>query len=536
MPIDRTACSQAVFAAGCFLGLACAASAQSTPAVVLQPSTLKTLGTVDRRFQSYNIEMVEVTGGRFWKPYAVVDAERAAKPETKAPAGNQPIGIDPSLFWYRPPIDLTNARLRQMAAALGPAYVPVSGTWQNTTYFQDSDAPAPAPASPPAGFNGVLTRAEWKGVLDFAKAVDAGVVTSLAVSAGTRGPDGVWTSDQAARLLVYTKAAGSRIAAIEYMNEPTMATIGGAPRGYDAKAYARDVAVFTPFLRRVSPGTVILGPGSVGEGSDLMPAGMLQLKTEDMLAATGPVSDVISYHFYGGVSSRCTGPMGAAQGTSAEKALSDDWLNRNLLSEEFYAKLRDRFEPGKPIWLTETGQTACGGDRWASTFLDSFRYLNQLGALAQRGVQVVAHNTLAASDYALLNPDFTPRPNYWSALLWHQLMGTTVLDPGVAPLPAVHVYAHCLGGTPGGVSLLVINASRAASYALTVPKGGERYTLTAAELTSAAVLLNRHALKLNADDTLPTLHGEKTAAGAISFAPASITFLALPRAGNAGCR
>jgi hypothetical protein len=27
------------------------------------------LGTVDERFQSYNVEMLEVTGGRFWKPY-----------------------------------------------------------------------------------------------------------------------------------------------------------------------------------------------------------------------------------------------------------------------------------------------------------------------------------------------------------------------------------------------------------------------------------------------------------------------------------
>ena len=30
------------------------------------------VGTVDERFQSYNIEAVEVTGGRFWKPYASV--------------------------------------------------------------------------------------------------------------------------------------------------------------------------------------------------------------------------------------------------------------------------------------------------------------------------------------------------------------------------------------------------------------------------------------------------------------------------------
>ena len=27
------------------------------------------IGAVSERYQSYNVEMVEVTGGRFWKPY-----------------------------------------------------------------------------------------------------------------------------------------------------------------------------------------------------------------------------------------------------------------------------------------------------------------------------------------------------------------------------------------------------------------------------------------------------------------------------------
>ena len=35
----------------------------------LAPASMARIGTVDERFQSYNIEMVEVTGGRFWKPY-----------------------------------------------------------------------------------------------------------------------------------------------------------------------------------------------------------------------------------------------------------------------------------------------------------------------------------------------------------------------------------------------------------------------------------------------------------------------------------
>lgn len=94
---------------------------------------------VSDRFQSYNVEMVEVTGGRFWKPYDEVDAQRASAPQ----GGNQPTGVDPSLLQYRPAIDLASAKLRKLAAALGPAYVRVSGTWQNTTYFHNSDVPAP---------------------------------------------------------------------------------------------------------------------------------------------------------------------------------------------------------------------------------------------------------------------------------------------------------------------------------------------------------------------------------------------------------
>lgn len=42
----------------------------------------------------------------------------------------------------------------------------ISGTWANTVYFHDADTPASA--SPPQGLQGVLTRPQWKGVIDFA--------------------------------------------------------------------------------------------------------------------------------------------------------------------------------------------------------------------------------------------------------------------------------------------------------------------------------------------------------------------------------
>ncbi len=67
----------------------------------------------------------------------------------------------------------------------------VSGTWANSTYFYDADGPAPK--TPPNGFGGVLTRAEWKGVLDFARIADAKIISSVAISPGVR--DARWSMD-----------------------------------------------------------------------------------------------------------------------------------------------------------------------------------------------------------------------------------------------------------------------------------------------------------------------------------------------------
>ncbi len=174
--------------------------------ITLAPATMPRIANVDERYQSYNVEMLEVTGGKFWKPYA---AKSAAMPKPNATgnaavAGVTPAGMNPDMYEYRPPIDLTNARWIKLAAALAPAYVRVSGTWANTSYFPESDD---APSSPPAGFDGVLTRQQWKGVVDFAHAVKAGIVTSFAISPGTRDANGAWTPVQAHRFLDYTGPA-----------------------------------------------------------------------------------------------------------------------------------------------------------------------------------------------------------------------------------------------------------------------------------------------------------------------------------------
>lgn len=500
-------------------------------AVAIDPGKMSSLGSIDERFQSYNIEMVEVTGGRFWKPYS----SQATNVPSSAKPGSAPSGLDPNFFEYRPPIDLANSRLRKLAAALGPAYVRVSGTWANSVYFHDSDEPAPA--SPPAGFNGVLTQRQWKGVVDFAQAVNGEIVTSFATSAGTRDANGVWTPEQARKFLAYTKSVGGRIEAAEFMNEPNLAAIGGAPKGYDAAAYARDVAIFRPFLKQNSPETVLLGPGTVAENPNSPPApGGGRITSEDLLKATGPVFDVFSYHLYAAVSQRCA-KMSSAMQTTAANALSEEWLSRSEKIGAFYAGLRDHFDPGKPLWITETADAACGGNPWASTFLDTFRYLVQHGKLAQESVKVIMHNTLAASDYGLLDEKtFAPRPNYWAALLWRKLMGTTVLDPHMPQTENVYGFAQCLQGYSGGVALLIVNADQKRTFRATLSSESERYTLSAEKPEAKTVRLNETMLALGSHDDLPQLKGQRTRAGVASVAPASIAFFAIPGAANSACR
>src|ERR1700687_341958 len=500
--------------------------------VSLDPAKMPSIGTVDERFQSYNIEMVEVIGGRFWKPYE--STTNKSKPQEPAPQeGFTPAGIDPNLYQYRTPIDLSNPRLRKLAAALGPAYVRVSGTWANSVYFQNSENAAPANA--PSEFSGVLTREEWKGVIDFSHAVNAEIVTSVATGPGPRDAQGVWTSEQARELFEYTKSVGGRIAASEFMNEPTFAAMGGAPKRYDAASYGRDVEVFRSFLRKTAPDTLFLGPGSVGEGPFAIPMAGGVLKSEDLLHAAGPVFDVFSYHLYAAISQRCAS-MGASSQTTAAAALSQDWLSRPEKIGTFYSDLRDKFEPGKSLWITETADAACGGNPWASTFLDTFRYLVQHASLAQRGVKVIMHNTLASSDYGLLDENtYAPRPNYWAALLWRRLMGTTVLDPQISPTPNLYVYSHCLRNHRGGVTLLVINADRQRVHEITLPSDADRYTLTAKQLRDTLIELNGKTLQLNRDGDLPQFLGQSTRASQISFAPISITFLKIANADNSNC-
>ncbi|KPF86656.1 hypothetical protein [Novosphingobium sp. AAP93] len=502
-----------LLAATALVALTAASPAPSSAPLAL--GRLARVATVDARYQGYNIEMVEVTGGRFWAPYGGPADER---------------------YRQRPPIDLTDARLIALAKALGPSLLRVSGTWSNNTYLE---AEGEHLSAPPTGFVQVLTRDQWRNVVAFSKAVDAPIVTSFAVSNGTRGADGVWTPVQAQRLVDLTREAGGTIKAAEFFNEANMPSAAPQmPKGYSAANYGAEFRIFRDWARKAAPEMTILGVGGVGEAGLLknvpVPGDMgSHVSTDDMMKANPGSLDAVSYHFYGTVSQRC---KGLGIGTAAkEDALTARWLDLTVRDFDYYAALRDKYEPGKPMWNTETAQAACGGSPWASTFLDTFRYLNQNAALAQKGLQVILHNTLAASDYALIDRDtMTPRPNYWAALLWKRTMGTTVLASPRSPSPALRLYAQCLVGKPGGVAVMALNTGEAAQ-AFNLGGKAVAWVMTGQPVDTRSVLINGKAPALAPDLTFTGLEGLATAAK-VTLPGHAIAFYAVPGAANPACR
>ena len=502
-------------------------SSSEQKTLVINPSKMDSITEVDPRYQSYNVEMVEVVGGSFWKPYRLMDSLPAISDDSTYDVSKQ----NNQMYRKLSPIDLTGHRLLTLAKGLAPAYVRVSGTWANGIYFE-ADNQTNQPGKTPAGFVNVLTAKQWKGVLDFLTATDSKLVTSFTVSNGVRDKQGVWTPVEAQKILEFTKAHNGQIAAAELFNEPTMPTAGGQiSKNYNGQNYANDMAAFNKWAKAQAPGMLVLGPGSVGEGSptvSLQGMGMQILATDSMLSASPkPTFDVFSYHYYGAASVRMmrSGPFSI----KAAHALDADWLRKTDTVAAYYGSLRDKYEPGKPLWITETAQAAAGGDAYAATYLDCFRYLYQLGSLAEKGVKVIMHNTLAASEYSLTDQDtHLPKPNYWAAYLWAHLMGTTVLDAskGISQMPGVYVFAQSQKDVPNKKTLLILNTNKS-TLTINLPSMAKQYTLTSSELQGSNILLNGHILELGEDDALPEITGKDLKGGPHTLPAYSISFITL---------
>jgi hypothetical protein len=499
-------------------GLALAYGAPSQPPpqqlgpVQVQIVTERPLHELDRRFVSFALDTSQVLGGHFWSRAGRVDVGR----------GSDQVE----------PFDLARPRLRTLAQALAPAYLRIGGTEADHVYYSVTGE---APPEPSSGNELVLSAERWNTIGDFARAIGFELYFTINAGPRARAADGAWQPDNAAGLLAYAAARNDPLSVLELGNELNAYWfIHGLRQQPDGERYAKDLTSFRELVRRYFPRAKVAGPASaffpvVGEPT-AWSSGTLQ----DMLEHAGPALDVVSWHYYPQQSRRCP--------VATRRAAPGQLLNPVYLDEvERWAAhvegLRDRFARGAEVWLGETGNAQCGGEPGVSDrFEAGLWWLDQLGVLAERGQPVVVRQTLAGSNYGLIDDEtLEPTPDYYNTLLWKRLMGARVLEVRRSTdNPYLRVYAHCsadaAGGTSGNVTLLALNlhpTQPAELHLEDAPEHAILYELSSPSASSRELSLNGRPLLAN--DSLPALEGAPRTLGdePLQLAPTHYAFVQL---------
>ncbi len=499
--------------------------------VKLYPSELKQLHEQNPMLMSYNVEFAEVTGGTFWKAYT--PGQIAGTETFQVDLSKGMATILGEMMQVYAPINLYDEKLRKLTKALGTAWCRVSGTWATKTYY-DFDGEYPDGVVP-EGYLNKLTKEQWIGVLDFVRDCGLKLKISVANCPGLHSTEEPWPSHEAEKIFKFSKEYGVPILAAEFTNEPNMMEETGFPAGYKPEHYRRDADIFAKWLKENYPECLYVGPSTTGGDIDFGKSGGIeQLASyvcccDDLLGGTTVPVDVFSYHYYNGGSDRMAAVIPSSHWPS-EEAACEAYLDTAPNFARTYIPFRDKYCPGGEIWVTESGDAGGGGNTWASTYLDVIRTLNELGGFSRLTRGVIFHNTLASSDYGFLERIvFNPRPNYFAAKLWNDLMGTTVYESGEEIREGAHVYVQSYKADESKKCYLIINNSETEATTVEVPADGSIWVLAGKDGNKRATVmtLNGRDLVLGENNELPDLSGESVAAGKIELAPMTCTFLVI---------
>ncbi|KAJ0973844.1 hypothetical protein J5N97_015809 [Dioscorea zingiberensis] len=364
---------------------------------------------------------------------------------------------------------------------------------------------------------------------------------------------GDWNSSNARDFVEYTISKGYKVDSWEFGNELSGRGIGAR---VEAEQYGKDLVHFKAILDELSEKSqtrsLLLAPGGFFDK---------QWYSKLLRISGSGVVNAMTHHIYN------LGP-----GT-------DPHLTRKILDPQYLNRISDTYKdlehtiesqgPWASAWVGEAGGVPNnGGHLVSNTFINSFWYLDQLGMASKYKTKAYCRQTLIGGHYGLLDSDtFIPNPDYYSALLFHRLMGKKVLSVDFNGSPHLRAYAHCRKQKEG-VALLLINLSNNTEFKITVKneinvnlnagvhndKGysftdglkwavswigtasdgaqkREEYHLTteSGNLQSKTMLLNGTPLELTENGGIPPLTPSLVPVSSpIFIAPLSIAFIVLP--------
>ncbi|KAK7292182.1 hypothetical protein RIF29_07942 [Crotalaria pallida] len=472
-------------------------------------------------------------------------------------------------------LDLTHPLLSKAIQALKPLRIRIGGSLQDQVLYEVGNLKSPCHSFQKMkgglfGFSkGCLHMKRWDELNHFFNETGAIVTFGLNALRGRHKISqtvwgGDWDPTNAKDLINYTISKRYKIDSWEFGNELSGKGIGAS---VDAAQYGKD-------LKNVKQILQTLYHNSKFKPSLIAPGGFYQKEWFDKLlqvSGSGTI-DVLSHHIYN-------------LGPGSDEHLESKILDPERLSkvESIFSNLSEsiqKYGPWSSAWVGEAGGAYNSGGRYVSnTFVDSFWYLDQLGIASRYNTKVYCRQTLIGGNYGLLNTTtFTPNPDYYSALLWHQLMGKSVLAASSDVLsPFLRTYAHCSKGRDG-ITLLLINLSNQTHFILSVHdfesvssgkdedaknihvensffhhlkrtfswvgrKGSdvtsrEEYHLTPEDdnLRSQTMMLNGTPLELTNDGEIPTMVPvQSNVHSPIYVAPLSIAFIVYPNFDAPAC-
>ncbi|XP_076956535.1 heparanase-like protein 3 [Bidens hawaiensis] len=349
-------------------------------------------------------------------------------------------------------LDLDNKILFNAIKAFSPLKIRLGGTLQDKVIYQKINNQETCPdftknTSLMFGFtNGCLTMSRWDQLNIFFRNSGAKVVFGLnALSGRTIGLDGTaigsWDSSKAEALIRYTVNKGYIISGWELGNELSANGIGTS---VTAKQYASDTISLQNLVQKIYTGfqekPIVLGPGGFYDADWF---------TEYVNESSNALQ-VITQHIYN------LGP--GVDDHLVEKILDPSYLDGGAQPFRDLQNILKKSGNCTVAWVGEAGGAYNSGRNLVSNaFVFGFWYLDQLGMASMYDTKTYCRQTLIGGNYGLLNTaTFVPNPDYYSALLWHRLMGRQVLSTNFTSTNKIRSYAHC-SKTSGGITLLLIN-------------------------------------------------------------------------------
>ncbi|KAK8334907.1 hypothetical protein V6Z11_A09G018900 [Gossypium hirsutum] len=248
---------------------------------------------------------------------------------------------------------------------------------------------------------------------------------------------GDWKSQNARDFMKYTISKGYKVDSYEFGNQLSGAGMGAS---VEAKQYEKDIVVLKNLVKELHPDPKtqpkVLGPS--GYYDEKWFNSFLEVSGHDVV-------DGATHHIYN---------LGPGDDPNMITKIQDpSYLNQVAQTYKGVLNIVNKFKPQSGAWVSKSGGALHGGAKDLSpTFADGFWYLDQLGMASTYNHKVFCRQTLI---------------DYNGALLWHRLMGSTVLAVTQESNPNLRVYAHCAKKKPG-ISTIFINLSKDSSFNVTL--------------------------------------------------------------------